>query len=59
MKYTKVKLLEGITPSAIDIMKERVLIFTYGEGPFCLSIKNSEIAQSLKTFFNTLWRIAK
>ncbi|MBR9692284.1 hypothetical protein GOV06_05875 [Candidatus Woesearchaeota archaeon] len=59
MKFTEVKVLEGITPSAIDIMGERVLIFTYGEESSCLSIKNPEIAQSLKTFFENLWNIAK
>ena len=59
MKFTEVKVLEGITPSAVDIIGNRVLIFTYREEPSCLSIKNPEIAQSFKTFFETLWRIAK
>ncbi len=59
MKFAEVRVLEGTTPSAIDIMKERVLIFTYGEEPSCLVIENSEIAQSFKTFFETLWGIAK
>lgn len=59
MKNTKVKVLQGITPSAIDIMGRTVLIFTYGNEPSCLLIKNKEIAESFKTFFNTLWDIAK
>ena len=59
MKHTEVKVLGGITPSAIDIMGNRVLIFTYGEEPSCLSITNEEIAKSFTTFFNTMWRIAK
>lgn len=59
MKLTQTKALQGITPSAIDIMGERVLIFTYTEEPSCLSIKNQEISQSFRTFFNTLWHIAK
>ncbi|MEK6953010.1 MAG: helix-turn-helix domain-containing protein [Nanoarchaeota archaeon] len=59
MKLTQVKVLQGITPSAIDIIKDKVLIFTYEKEPSCLSIKNPEIAQSFKTFFETLWRIAK
>lgn len=59
MKFTEVKVLQGVTPSAIDIMGKRVLIFTYGEEPSCLSIKNPEIAQSFKTFFETMWKIAK
>lgn len=59
MNYTKVKILEGLTPSAIDIMGERVLIFTYEEEPSCLSILNPEIAKSFTAFFNALWKIAK
>jgi len=59
MKLIQVKVLRGITPSAIDIMGNRVLIFTYGEEASCLSIKNPEIAQSFKTFFETMWKIAK
>jgi sugar-specific transcriptional regulator TrmB len=59
MKFTEVKVLTGITPSAIDVMGERVLIFTYGEEPSCLSVKNTEIAQSFRTFFENLWKIAK
>ena len=59
MKFTEVKVLQGITPSAIDVMKDRVLVFTYGDEPSCLSIKNPEIAQSFKTFFETLGGIAK
>ena len=59
MRLTDVKVLTGITPSAIDIMGKRVLIFVYGEEPSCLSIKNKEIAQSFTSFFETLWKIAK
>ncbi len=59
MKFTEIKVLQGVTPSAIDIMKNKVLIFTYGDEPSCLSIKNPEIAQSFKTFFETMWKIAE
>ncbi len=59
MKFAKVRVLKGITPSAIDVMKDKVLIFTYGEEPSCLLIKNSEIAESFKSFFENLWKIAK
>lgn len=59
MPYTKVKVLKGITPSAIDIMGNRALIFTYGEEPSCLSIVNEEIARSFTFFFETLWNISK
>jgi len=59
MKFIKIKVLEGITPSAIDVMKNRVLIFTYGNEPSCLSIKNPEIAKSFTTFFENLWKISR
>ncbi len=58
MKFTEVKILEGITPSAIDIMGDYVLIFTYGEEPSCLSIKNPGISTSFRSFFETLWSVA-
>src|SRR3989344_1714861 len=59
MRFTEIKILQGITPSAIDVMGKRVLIFTYGEEASCLSIKNPEIAQSFKAFFDTMWKIAE
>jgi sugar-specific transcriptional regulator TrmB len=59
MRLTEIRVLRGVTPSAIDIMGERVLIFTYGEQPSCLSVRNPEIAESFKTFFNNLWGISK
>lgn len=58
MPFTQVKVLKGITPSAIDIMADKVLIFTYGKEPSCLSIDNPEIAKSFITFFETLWKIS-
>jgi sugar-specific transcriptional regulator TrmB len=59
MKLIEVKVIEGITPTAVDVMDENVLILTHGKEPSCLLIKNAEIAQSFTTFFNSLWKIAK
>ncbi len=59
MKYIEIRFLTGITPSAVDIIGNRVLIFTYGDEPSCLSIKNPEIAKSFTSFFQTLWKISK
>jgi sugar-specific transcriptional regulator TrmB len=59
MKFTEVRGLEGITPSAIDIIGSKVLIFTYKEEPSCLVIDNEEIAESFKAFFENLWKVAK
>lgn len=59
MKFTEVRVLEGITPSSINIAKDRVLIFTYHTEPGGLSILNNEVADSFATFFNNLWNLAK
>lgn len=59
MKFAEIRVLKGVTPSAIDVIKDKVLIFTYGEEPSCLVIQNIEIADSFKSFFDALWKIAK
>lgn len=58
MKFTEVKILKGITPSAITISRDYVLIQTYKDDVECLLIKNEDIAQSFKTFFETMWNSA-
>ncbi len=59
MPHTKVRVLKGITPAAVDVMGNTVLILTHGKEPSVLSITNDEIAQSFTTFFNSLWHISK
>jgi HTH-type transcriptional regulator, sugar sensing transcriptional regulator len=59
MKFTEVRSLEGVTPSAIDIVGSKVLIFTYKDEPSCLVIDNGEIAESFSSFFYNLWKLAK
>lgn len=59
MKKTEAKVLEGITPSSVGIFKDQIILTTYEEEPSCLIIKHPEIVQSFKTFFETLWKIAK
>lgn len=59
MKLINIRVLKGITPSAIDIIGNRVLIFTYEGEPSCLLIKNPQISASFKSFFETLWSSAK
>jgi len=59
MKYTEVRVLEGITPATINVSKEGALIFTYQEEPGCLSILNEDVAKSFSTFFDNLWSLAK
>src|SRR3989338_3691693 len=55
MKYTEVKTIEGITPSAIDVIGDLGMIFSHGENPSVLSIKHPDIVQSFKTFFESVW----
>ncbi len=59
MKLMEVKVIKGITPTAVDVMGANVLILTHGKEPSCLLIKNAEIAQSFTTFFNSLWKQSK
>lgn len=59
IRLTEIRLIRGITPSAITIAKDFVLIQTYNKDAECLLIKNENIAQSFRTFFETMWQIAK
>jgi sugar-specific transcriptional regulator TrmB len=59
MKYTKVKVLKGITPATINVCKDKTLIFTFQEEPGCLSIRNKDIATSFESFFENLWKLGK
>jgi sugar-specific transcriptional regulator TrmB len=59
MKYTEVRVLEGITPATINVAKDTTLIFTYHEEPGCLSILNKDVAASFSTFFDNLWSLGK
>src|SRR3989344_3138805 len=55
MKYTELKHLKGITPAAMDVVGDKVLILTHAEDPSCLVIKHRDIRQSIVTFFQTMW----
>lgn len=60
MKYTKSKILLGITPTTVDIFgKETVLILNYEEPINCILIQDENTAQSFINFFNQLWKMAK
>jgi len=59
IKNTKVGYLKGIAPSAVTMTKNRVMILTYGDTPSCLAITNKEVYDSFKSFFESLWKMAK
>ena len=60
-KYSEVKYMPRgyISPAAIDIFGDYTYIFLWEEKPFVFMIKNKRIADSFKTYFNFLWKLAK
>ena len=47
------------SPAAIDINKNVVTIFIWGEKPFAFKIKDKVAAASFQTYFEFLWNMAK
>jgi len=46
-------------PLAINIYKDKVAIILWKKEPLAVVIKNSEIAESYKKYFELVWRVAK
>ena len=61
IKYSnaQVRFIENFLPSSIAISKSKILLMAYGENPIQVLIKNKELAYSHKTFFESMWSIAK
>jgi sugar-specific transcriptional regulator TrmB len=61
MKLTQARILppELITPVAIDFNNEEVGILVFGKSPLCFSIRNLEIIENYKKYFEYLWKQAK
>jgi HTH-type transcriptional regulator, sugar sensing transcriptional regulator len=59
LKFTEIRIIKGITPSAITISGDYILIQTYENEPECLLIRNEHVAQSFKVFFETMWLSTK
>ena len=60
LKHLQVKSLKSISPAAIDIIDNHVLILTYEEDELhCVHIYNNPISKSFKAFFENLWKQAK
>ena len=47
------------SPAAIDIFKDYVYILLWDEHPYAIRIKNKNIADGFKTYFDFLWNMAK
>lgn len=57
-RKVQLKLLEGLTPSPIAIVGNRVMIYDWEKLSVVL-IDNERIATSFRTFFYSLWKTAK
>lgn len=60
-KLTEIKYMPKgyINPASVDVFQDYVYIFLWEEKPFVFMIKNKLIAQSFKTYFEFLWKLAK
>jgi len=60
-KYTQVRYLPKgyMTPAALSIFKDYVIHWVWTEKITIFIIKNKEVSDSFRTYFNLLWKIAK
>lgn len=47
------------SPASIDIFQDQIYILIWGEIPYAIRIKNENVAEGFKTYFNFLWDMAK
>ena len=59
MKYTQVRSLSTVSPSAMMILGEHVFIFSYEEEFTCIHILSGQVAKSFDAFFESLWMVGK
>ena len=60
MPLVEAKVLEGLTPTTIDIFgDDKVLILNYQEPVSCILIYDKNTTSSFKNFFYQLWNLAK
>lgn len=59
LKLTKVAYLPSISPAAIIVFGSNVMLYNYEEYPSCLKIVNNGIAESFKSLFESMWKIAE
>jgi len=60
-KYSEVRYMPKgyISPAAVDIAEDYVYLFLWEDKPFVFMIKNKSLADSFKTYFNFLWKLAR
>ncbi|MBI4143791.1 hypothetical protein HY486_00905 [Candidatus Woesearchaeota archaeon] len=59
LKYTCVKELSHLSPSAIMVIDNNTFIFSYDRELICIHITSKSITHSILNFFNDLWRFSK
>jgi len=59
LKFTKVKKLLHLSPSAIMILDNNTFIFSYEKELTCIHMNSESITKSMLNFFNDLWKISK
>lgn len=57
--YLTMKFIDVPLPGNIDIARDRVLFTCWGESIFSVLIHSKSLAESLRNYFNEMWKIAK
>jgi len=58
-KFLKIKFVDFPIPGNIDIIKDKVLITSWGDTIFSVLIHSQLLADNFKNYFNEVWKIAK
>ena len=59
LPYTEVREVLEFSPAAFTITGDHSFIFSYGEEFTCIHIHSKDIANSFRSFFDSLWKFAK
>jgi len=61
MPYTSAKYIQKLkdSPVSTNICGDEIVFILWSQTPYIIQIKNKEIANSYRNYFNLLWRIAK
>jgi sugar-specific transcriptional regulator TrmB len=58
-KHLQMKFVDVPLPGNIDIIKDKVLIVSWGESIFSVLIHSQSLADTLRKYFREMWQIAK
>jgi len=58
-KHLKMKFSDIPIPGNIDIIADKVLIVVWGEIVFSILIQSESLSDSLRNYFNEMWKVAK